>query len=172
MGFEPTEHLRVRRFSRPDPSTARTSLHIDFSIIWTFLEFLLDMLFLNHRGVCEKPDPIRVFGALASEMLTTFQDRLVMTASTPLCTGLLYHVFAGKSIIFSGFFQNVAPARVLCLPTTIAAEHPYFAAIIPFSDPVGPPEVFSSSRRSRKGYCTSMVSLISVPLSVFLPSME
>ena len=81
MGFEPTEHLRVRRFSRPDPSTARTSLHIDFSIIWTFLEFLLDMLFLKHREVCEKPDSIRVFGALASEMLSTFQDRLVMTTS-------------------------------------------------------------------------------------------
>ena len=36
------------------------------------------MLFLQHREVCEKPDFIGVFRALASEMLSTFQDRLVM----------------------------------------------------------------------------------------------
>ena len=48
VGFEPTEHLRVRRFSRPDPSTARTSLHIDFLLIRTFLEFLLDLLILRY----------------------------------------------------------------------------------------------------------------------------
>ena len=93
VGFEPTEHLRVRWFSRPDPSTARTSLHIDFSIIWTFLEFLLDMRFLKHREVCKKPDSIRVFGALASKILTTFQDRLVMSLlRCPKKTSLQYHI--------------------------------------------------------------------------------
>ena len=88
-------YIAVRRFSRPDPSTARTSLRIDFSIIWTFLEFLLDIRFLKHREVCKKPDFIRVFRALASEILTTFQDRLVMTTSITLRKEYITNVWDG-----------------------------------------------------------------------------
>ena len=107
-------YIAVRRFSGPVPSTTRTSLQkiFNFRFFGFFLEFLLDMLFLKHRWVGKKPDSIRVFGALASEMRSTFQDQILRPLGhLSIFTIALsyYSVFFCKSqSFFHAFFGIVA----------------------------------------------------------------